>query len=58
MPTSSPTDASKHFQPHTCGREEQASSITGLITAEQLRLGQDLRWATRLPTRTHWGSPP
>lgn len=43
MPTSSPTDAPKHLQPHTCGREEQVSSTAGLITAEQLGLGQGSR---------------
>lgn len=43
MPTSSSTDESKHLQPRTCGREEQASSTTGLITAEQLGLGQGSR---------------
>ena len=35
--------AQMHLHPRTRGSEEKVSSITGLITAEQLRPGQGLR---------------
>lgn len=53
-----PTDPSHRLQPHTCGSEEQALSITRLADGRAAQAGQGLRRVAWIHTHTPRGAHP